>query len=293
MKLSPSAKNRYYVLAFLLPALVPLFIFWLLPVLTSLGISITDWDYMTPDFQITGVDNYLYLVKDGGFQKALKQTLFFSLETVIPTMVLGILLSLLIYSAKMKKIYSAILFSPWITPTVAVSIVWTWIFEPDRGLANQLMAFFGASPLPWLSSSDTALLSVALVTIWKNLGYVVLFFLGALYKVPTELYDAANVDGGGAFTRFRSITLPLISPTTFMVSIMLTIESLRAYDQIQILTQGGPSGSTRTLLYLYYQLAFENFSMGQAAATAVVLLVIAVLLSLVQSRIGKELVYYE
>lgn len=293
MKLSSSIKNKCNILIFILPALIPLFVFWLIPILVSLGISFTNWDYMTPRFQIVGLDNYLNLIKDSGFQKAFKQTLLFSLETVIPTMVLAILIALLIHSLNNGKRYAAILFSPWVTPTVAISIVWAWIFEPDKGLANQLLAFFGASPQPWISSSNTALISVALVTIWKNSGYITLFFLGALAKVPTELYDAASVDGGNAFTRFRYITLPLISPTTFMVSIMLTIESLRAYDQIQILTQGGPSGSTRTLLYLYYQLAFEHFSMGQAAAAAVLLLVIAVILSLIQSRIGKELIYYE
>ena len=167
---------------------------------------------------------------------------------------------------------------------MAVSIVWTWIFEPDRGFANQVLRWLGGSGCAWLKSSDTALAAVALVTVWKNMGYVMLLFMGALSRVPGELGEAAAVDGAGTFRRFRSVTLPLIAPSVRMVGLLLAVEALRAYDQIQILTQGGPSGSTRTLLYLYYQLGFEQFRMGQAAAAVVVLMALGLGLAWLQGK---------
>ena len=188
--------------------------------------------------------------------------------------------------------FKFILFSPWITPTVAISIVWTWIFQPDGGFANQILSLFGLPALKWISSSQTAMLSVIIVTVWKSLGYAMIFYLSALEKVPTELYEASDLDGANAFQRFWYMTLPSISPTTFFLMIITMVNSLQAYDQIQILTQGGPSGSTRTLLYMYYQLGFQEFHMGQAAATAVVMILITVLLSCVQFGASKKWVNY-
>lgn len=146
--------------------------------------------------------------------------------------------------------------------------------------------------LKWISSSQTVMLSVIIVTVWKSLGYAMIFYLAALEKVPAELYEASDLDGANAFQRFCYMTLPSISPTTFFLMIITMVNSLQAYDQIQILTQGGPSGSTRTLLYMYYQLGFQEFHMGQAAATAVVMILITVLLSCVQFRASKKWVNY-
>ena len=185
-----------------------------------------------------------------------------------------------------------ILFSPWITPTVAVSIVWTWIFEPDSGIANAILNFFGLPGLQWIKSSQTAMLSVIIVTVWKSLGYAMIFYLSALEKVPKELYEASEMDGAKGWQRFRDVTIPSISPTTFFLMIITMVNSLQAYDQIQILTQGGPSGSTRTLLYMYYQLGFEEFNMGQATAVSIILIGITVLLSVIQFTGSKKWVHY-
>ncbi|MFR2593040.1 MAG: carbohydrate ABC transporter permease [Butyribacter sp.] len=171
-------------------------------------------------------------------------------------------------------------------------MVWTWIFNPDSGLANAVLKFFHLPVLQWINSSDTALLSVIVVTVWKSLGYAMIFYLSALGKVPTELYEANGLDGANAWQRFKDVTLPCISPTTFFLLIVTMVNSLQAYDQIQILTQGGPSGSTRTLLYMYYQLGFEEYDMGQATAVAIVLIAITVLLSVVQFIISKKWVHY-
>lgn len=281
------------VLLFVVPALIPLVVFWIYPIIRSLFISFTNWDYMSPTYDFVFLDNFIALFKDVRFYDALLNTLIFTLGTLIPTLVGGLLLALLLQKHfRGSGIYKFILFSPWITPTVAISIVWVWIFDPDTGIANAVLNFFHMPGLKWIESSDTALLAVIIVTVWKSLGYAMIFYLSALEKVPSELYEACGLDGARKWQRFRDITIPSISPTTFFLMIITMVNSLQAYDQIQILTQGGPSGSTRTLLYMYYQLGFEEFDMGQATAVAMVMIVITVLLSAVQFRASKKWVHY-
>ncbi|MGC4019809.1 MAG: sugar ABC transporter permease [Muricomes sp.] len=278
---------------FIIPALTPLIIFWIYPILRSVYISLTDWDYMSPAYNFVLFDNFVALFHDKRFYDALWNTLVFSLGTLIPTIVLGLVLALLLQKGvKRSGIFKFILFSPWITPTVAVSIVWTWIYEPGSGIANIIFRFLGLPQLQWIKSLQTAMLAVIIVTIWKSLGYAMIFYLSALEKVPAELYEASGLDGAKLWQRFRDVTIPCISPTTFFLMIITMVNSLQAYDQIQILTQGGPSGSTRTLLYMYYQLGFEEFNMGQATAVALVLIAITVLLSVVQFIGSKRWVHY-
>ena len=286
-------RNLGAVLLFVLPALIPLFIFWIYPILRSVWLSFTDWDFMTPDYNFIWFKNYTSLLKDSRFYEALWNTLVFTAGTLFPTIIGGLGLALLLRrNFKGSGVFKFVLFSPWITPTVAISIVWTWIFREDGGLANQVLGLFGLPVLKWISSSDTAMLSVIIVTVWKSLGYAMTFYLSALEKVPEELYEASALDGAKPWRQFLDMTLPGISPTTFFLMIITMVNSLQAYDQIQILTQGGPSGSTRTLLYMYYQLGFQEFKMGQATATAVIMIIITVILSLAQFTASKKWVHY-
>lgn len=278
---------------FVLPALIPLIIFWIYPIMRSVWISFTDWDFMTAEYNVVLFDNYIALFKDQRFYDALWNTVVFTVGTLLPTIIGGLGLALLLQkNFRGSGLVKFILFSPWITPTVAISIVWTWIYQPDGGLANLVLEFLHLPALKWISSSDTAMLAVIIVTVWKSLGYAMIFYLSALEKVPRELYEASSIDGAGRWQKFRYMTLPAISPTTFFLMIITMVNSLQAYDQIQILTQGGPSGSTRTLLYMYYQLGFEEFKMGQAASVAVVMVIITVLLSLGQFIASKKWVHY-
>lgn len=278
---------------FVLPALIPLIVFWIYPILRSVYISFTDWDYMSPTYNFVFLDNFIALFKDDRFYDALWNTLVFTVGTLVPTIVLGLLLALLMQKAfKGSGIIKFILFSPWITPTVAISIVWTWIYDPDTGIANAVLEFLHLPALQWIKSSETAMLAVIIVTVWKSLGYAMIFYLSALEKVPGELYEASGLDGAKSWQRFRDVTLPCISPTTFFLVIITMVSSLQAYDQIQILTQGGPSGSTRTLLYMYYQLGFEEFNMGQATAVAIVMIILTVFLSTIQFTASKKWVHY-
>lgn len=286
-------KHSGNVLLFVLPALIPLIIFWIYPILRSIWISFTDWDFMTPNYNFVFLKNYIALFKDSRFYNALWNTFVFTAGTLIPTIAGGLGLALLLRKKfSGSGLFKFVLFSPWITPTVAVSIVWTWIFQPDGGIANVVLEFLNMPALEWISSSDTAMLSVIIVTVWKSLGYAMIFYLSALEKVPKELYEASSMDGAKKFRQFFDMTLPSISPTTFFLMIITMVNSLQAYDQIQILTQGGPSGSTRTLLYMYYQLGFEEFNMGGATAVAVVMIAITVLLSIIQFTASKKWVHY-
>ncbi|MEK3778782.1 sugar ABC transporter permease [Paenibacillus sp. FSL K6-4396] len=278
---------------FTLPALIPLLIFWLGPLGYIVYLSFTDWDFMSPDKLFVGLDNYSYLLTNSEFYRSLKVTLLFGLGSVIPTIVGGLALAMLMNSKiKSSGIFRTLLFSPWVTPTVAVSIAWSWIFEPEVGLANLMLGWVGVSPIGWLRDADWALVAVLIVTLWKSIGWAMVFYLVALRNLPSDLPEAASIDGANGWDKFRSITLPLISPTTFFLSIILTIQSLQAYDQINVMTQGGPAGSTRTLLYMYYQSAFESFNVGEASSIAVVIILICVLLSGVSFLLGRRLVHY-
>ena len=286
-------KNSGKVALFVLPALIPLVVFWIYPILRSIWISFTDWDFMTPDYKFVFFKNYISLMKDSRFYDALWNTLVFTAGTLFPTIIGGLGLALLLRKQfRGNGFFKFVLFSPWITPTVAISIVWTWIFQPSDGIANVVLGLFHLPALKWISSSETAMLSVIIVTVWKSIGYAMIFYLSALEKVPAELYEASSIDGARKFRQFLDITLPSISPTTFFLMIITMVNSLQAYDQIQILTQGGPSGSTRTLLYMYYQLGFEEFKMGQATASAVIMIMITILLSVMQFVASKKWVHY-
>ncbi|GGA48489.1 carbohydrate ABC transporter permease [Paenibacillus physcomitrellae] len=280
-------------LLFTLPAMVPLALFWFFPLGYVFYLSFMEWDFMSPVKTFVGLGNFKELFADPAFYQSLRVTILFCLGSVIPIVVVGLGLALLL-NGKIKggPIYRVLLFSPWVTPTVAVSIVWSWIFEPDVGLANTLLKAVGFSGVRWLEDSNWALVGILLVTIWKSAGWAMVFYLVALRNVPKDLLEAAGLDGANRVRRFWHVTLPLISPITFFLVIMQLIQSIQAYDQINVLTQGGPAGSTRTLLYLYYQSAFESFQIGQASSVAVTLVGGCIVLSLLSFWVGRRTVHY-
>lgn len=287
-------KDGLYALLFVLPALLPLLVFWVWPILRSFEISFTDWDYMSPTYNYVGIDNYLSLLKNAQFYKVLKNTFVFTIGSTLPSIILGLLLALLLNrNIKGLGIYRAVLFSPWITPMVAVSIVWSWVFEPRVGLGNFVLSSLGLGKIEWTHSTSTAMLSVLLVTNWKSIGWTMVFYMDALNKIPQSLKEAAVLDGITFWPNLTKIILPLVSPTTFFLFMTSVISALQAYDQIQVLTQGGPAGATRTLLYYYYQEAYQAFNVGRATAVAMILLVITALLSLIQTSASRKWVYYQ
>jgi len=285
--------NELKALMFTLPALVPLTVFWFIPLGYVIYLSFMEWDFMSPEKVFVGFGNYHDLFTNPAFYQSIKVTLLFCFGSVLPIMAVGLALALL-FNSKMKGVgvYQTFLFSPWVTPTVAVSIVWSWIYEPEVGLANSVLQLFGMDGIRWLESPSWALISVLLVSIWKSAGWSMIFYLVAIRNIPKELNEAAELDGAGIWHKFRNVTLPFISPTSFFLVIVLLIQALQAYDQINVLTQGGPAGSTRTLLYLYYQSAFDSYQIGEASAVAIMLVIGCVLLSLVSFFISRRTVHY-
>jgi multiple sugar transport system permease protein len=276
-----------------LPALVPLLLFWVFPVIYSFCISFTDWDMMSKGFNLVRFKNYDSLLRAPRFYQVLGNTLVFALGSTVPSIVLGLLLALLLSGlGRGRDFFRSVIFSPYITPMVAVSIVWSWIFEERAGVLNFILSIFGLQGLKWTAGRDTAMLSVIIVTVWKQAGWFMVFYLEALQRVPRGLLEAAAIDGAGLPRRFLHIMIPMISPVTFFLVIISTINSLQAYDQIQVLTGGGPAGATRTLLYYYYQEAFVNFAAGRASAVAVFILIITAGFSAVEALISKRMVHY-
>ncbi|WP_274361728.1 carbohydrate ABC transporter permease [Paenibacillus thermotolerans] len=278
---------------FVIPALLPLTVFWFIPMVYVVYLSFMEWDFMSPDKLFVGLDNFTTLLESSDFYRSLRVTFTFAIGTIIPTMIGGLLLALLLHGKLAgSPVYRAILFSPWVTPTVAVSIVWSWIFEPRVGLANSLISGIVPGGLPWLQSPFWAMVAVIIVTFWKGIGWTMVFYLVALQSVPIELQEASHLDGSNRFQTFYHVTLPLISPITLFLAVILTIDSMQAYDQISILTQGGPSGSTRTLLYHFYQAAFERFQVGEASAVTVILVLLCAAFSLLSVWISRKNVHY-
>lgn len=280
-------------LMFTLPALIPLSLFWFIPLGYVVYLSFMEWDFMSPDQLFVGVDNYLYLFQNPVFYQSLLVTLWFCVGSVVPSMTIGLLLAVLL-GGKLKggAVYRTMMFAPWVTPTVAISIVWSWIFEPEVGLANGVLRALGLQGVGWLQDPSWALVGVLIVTIWKSAGWCMIFYLVAIRGVPSDLMEAAELDGAGSWRKFLNVMLPLISPTTFFLVIVQVIAAIQTYDQINVLTQGGPSGSTRTLLYFYYQSAFSSFQIGEASAVAMTLIIGCGLLSLCSFLMGRRTVHY-
>jgi multiple sugar transport system permease protein len=280
------------VLLFLLPALAPIVMLWLWPIISTARLSTTDWDYISPTYNYVGFDNYAYMFKSPVFLRALGVTAVFTIFSLVISMTIGLLLAMAIYRNRhfnwaLKFMY----FSPWVTPIVAVSIVWVFMFDKS-GIINYVGGLLGLARVDWLGNSATALIPIIVVTVWTNLGWNMIFYLGALSKIPKDLYEAANIDGVSRMSRLRHIILPLVSPTTLFLTVLNTINFLQAYAQIDIMTRGGPAESTQTLLYLFYKYAFSYLEVGRASSVALILVGITAVLSALQFWIGRKHVYY-
>lgn len=279
---------------FLLPNIVGFLIFSSLPVIATLIISLLDWDLIRkPNF--VGIQNYIILLRDDRvFHQVLGNTAYYVLGTV-PT---GIVLSLLLALAMNSRIrgitlFRAIFFIPVITSSVAVAMMWRWLFNSDFGLINAGLTAIGLPAIPWLSSTAWAMPAVIIVAVWKNLGYNMVIYLAGLQSIPQDLYGAASIDGAGNWARFRHVTLPLLTPTTFFILVISVINSFQVFDLAFILTQGGPGDATNTIVMTIYNQAFQFFQMGYAAAIAWLLFIIIFTITLLQMQLQKRWVHYD
>ncbi|MEF2245170.1 carbohydrate ABC transporter permease [Paenibacillus sp. IITD108] len=288
--ISRNVKDNLWSLGLLLPTLIPLFIFWIYPMIKTFHISFTDWNYISPTYNYVNFDNYTNFLDDSFFTKVLVNTLVFTLFTVIPPIAIGLFIATLLNKIKvLRNFFVATIFSAWITPTVVVSMVWVSIFDGENGIVNAFFKAVGLEPIEWLGGQTTSMIVVIIVTIWKYLGLAVLLLTSALAKLDPEVEKANDLDGGKGPRKLMKITLPAISPILVFLFILFTLDSLKAYDQIYILTQGGPSGATSTILYYFYVLAFEWYETGPASALAVIFLAICLLISGLNYVVSKFL----
>ena len=276
---------------FVSPALIGFSIFTFGSIIYSLYLSLTDYDLMSkPKF--IGLENFIRaFTKDEYFYKFFGNTLYFVVFLVPIVLVISLLLALLINKkvGRMTKAYRVALFLPSITSTIAVSMVWLWIFNPDMGLINNLLTAIGFNNPPmWLNSPEPSTMALIIMRVWQMSGYYMIMFLAGLQTIPQSLYESAQVDGANKIQSFFKITLPMLSNTTFVVIILLVIEAFNMFESIFIMTNGGPLGSTSTIMYYIYEQGFGNYNMGYASAIAWIFFVIIMIITLIQYKFRNE-----
>lgn len=294
-QISPLKRREWLAAAvFLAPNMIGLTVFIVIPVIAGFVISFTDWDMLsTPEF--IGLSNYVELLTDDPlFWLTLRNTLVYSLFVIPGSIVISLALALSL-NTKIKGvgIYRTIYFLPYISSTIAISLVWKWIMHPDFGILNGALALFGVPKLGWLQDRNMALFSVALVAIWHSAGYNMTIFLAGLKGIPQTYYEAAEIDGATYWQRFRHITFPLLTPTLFFVLIISLIGSFQVFNLVYIMTEGGPGNSTQVYVYYLWENAFSFFRMGYASAMAYILFLIMLVITLFQVRLLGRRVNYD
>jgi multiple sugar transport system permease protein len=275
------------------PVVLGALAFVVLPLGMVAWYSLHEWNVLAGTFTFAGADNYQRLASDGGLGDALLASLWFSIGLVVLNIVLALLLAVLLNQRLPgTTTFRTFFFSPVVVSLVAWTIVWSFLLQADGGI-NGFLAVLGVDGPNWLRHETTAMIAVIVVQVFKNVGLNMILFLAALQGVPEELQEAARLDGAGAWRRFRSITLPLISPTILLVSIITIVGSLEVFAQIDVLTGGGPGSSTTVLVYYLYQQAFQFNDFGYASALAVLLFVIVLVLTLLQWQSRKRWVFHE
>ena len=294
-------KRRYQGLRELLiaapyiaPTVIGLAVFSIGPILAALYLSFTDYNILKPPNWV-GLDNYRSILTDQISQKALVNSVYYTVASVPSGMVLSLLIALgLNRKLHGRTFYRSLYFLPVVSSTVAVALVWSWIYNPQFGLLNYFLStFFHISGPAWLADTTWAMPALIIMSVWKGLGYNMVIFLAGLQGIPEEFHEAARIDGAGTGRRFLAITLPLLSPTVFFVLVVSVIGSLQTFEQTYIMTQGGPGYATLTLGYWIFMNAFQFFHLGYASALAYVLFVVVLAVTLLQFRLQRLWVYYD
>ena len=293
-RVSPLKRSeRRWALFFLFPSLAGFLAFTLLPVAASLVLSFVKWNLIsTPEF--IGLDNYFKALRDPMFWRVLKNTAVYTLGTVPTSMALSLFLALAL-NQKIRGVtlFRGLFYLPVVAPMVAVAMVWRWLYSTDFGIINYLLNLVGVSAVPWLTSTRWAMPAVMIMSVWKGLGYGMVIYLAGLQGIPQHLYDAAAVDGANGWQRFRHVTVPMLSTTTFFVMVTSVISSFQVFGQVYIMTRGGPANASSTIVYYIYQNGFESFRMGYASALSWLLFAVIFAFTVIQFRAQRERIYYE
>ncbi|WP_019534546.1 carbohydrate ABC transporter permease [Paenibacillus ginsengihumi] len=279
--------------AMVAPSIVTFGVFFIYPIFYMIYLSVHSWDFVSPEKPFVGLDNFAELAGSREFIEVLGNSFNYTLMTVSLTIVVSLFLALwLNRKGVLYGIVQGAIFSPHIISLVSVSLVWMWLMDPQFGLLNWLLASIGLPRLEWLSHPDSSLLSLVLVAVWKGVGFNTLVFIAGLQSIPSELYEAAELDESSRLTTWCRITLPMLSPTLFFLVIINLIGSFQVFETIAIMTQGGPVNSTNTLVYYIYQYGFRFFKIGYASAAGVVLLAVIGLLTLLYFKLLSKKVHY-
>jgi len=273
---------------FLLPGLGGLLLFTVLPILASLVLTLFQWDLLTPP-EFIGLANYSRLLGDNEFWAALGHTLSFIAGYLPLVLLLGLGVALAL-NAPLRGIglIRSAFFLPVVSSWVAVALLWSWLFNPRYGLINYLLGLLGLPQPGWLFDPQWAMTAIVLTSVWKDLGFVVVLFLAGLQAVPQEYYEAASLDGAGRWMKLRAITLPLLAPTTFFVTIISLINSFQVFDQVWVMTEGGPAGATSVLVERVVRHAFSYGEMGYAATLSWAIFALVFAVTLVQLRLQRQ-----
>ncbi|WP_240695103.1 carbohydrate ABC transporter permease [Thermus tengchongensis] len=280
-------------LPFLLPAYGLFLLFMVLPVVEALWLSLHQENLFGRGREWVGLGNYLEALARPEFWRSAWLTLKFALIVAPLELLLGLLAALLVYRAYPGvALFRTLFFLTTAVPTAVAAVAWGWFLHPVGGYANRLLAALGLPPQPWLTSPELALPTLAVVTAWAGVGFTAILLTAGLQSIPEEVLEAATVDGAGPWTRFWRVILPLLSPTLFLVGLLVVLKSLTAFGQIHLLTRGGPAESSMVWIYRVYQDAFFNFQVPLAAAEALLLFLVLLILAALQFWLLGRRVHY-
>lgn len=273
--------KEYVPYLFILPAIVILTIFFFIPFFQTIGLSFYNYSNSIYNPQFAGLQNYVQILHSGIFYQVMGNT-FLYLIIAVPFLVIFPLFLAVLINQKIRGItlYKILIYLPVIVSIVVAAIAFKWLYAQE-GILNYFVSLLGFNPIGWLTDSRFALLSVAIVTIWKGVGYYMMIYLAALMSVPQELYEACDIDGANFLTKHLTVTIPQILPTIALVSTISIISAMKVFVEIYVMTKGGPLNSSKTIVYYIYERAFENLDLGYASALAVVLLIVIMAFSLV------------
>ena len=279
---------------FLAPALLILSVFSIYPILHMITLSFYEWNMISPVKTFVGLTNFINLVSDVKFYQIIGNTLIYVVFTVSLNIVLGMALALFLNKkTKINSFLQSIAFFPYIVSLASISLLWMWIMNKDFGLLNALLEFLHLQTIDWLGSTTYALISLIIISVWKGVGYNALIILASLQSVPKYLYEAARLDKASSWKIFRKITLPMISPTVFFLTLMDAIASFKVFETIQIITEGGPQNSTNTLVFALYEYGFHFYKIGYAASIGVVLFLIIAIFTIGYFVVLSKKVHYQ
>lgn len=284
-RLSRTGGGGLFVLPFLM--FFGLFLVW--PIVQGIWMSLTDASLSLRDTEFVGFANYTEVFGDPDVWSSLGNTVFFTVISCVPLVLVALAMALLVHSGLAGQwVWRLAYFAPYLLPVTVVTLIWTWLYQPDIGLGNQLLTSLGMEPVGWLSDESVAMWSVAALTVWWTVGFNFLLYLAALQSLPVTYDEAAALDGAGAWRRLWSVTLPQLRHTTVLVAMLQVLASLKVFDQIYILTKGGPNGSTRPILEYVYDVGFTGYRLGYASAVSYVFFAIVIVISVVQLRFFRQ-----